>query len=378
MTKKQTKKQVQAKTKPKGSQNKSVSKSSKPKDSEKLALVVSDKPRSPDPFTMDGTSHSEISIMLNDKYSQQIIKRAKKAFNLSKLEKLQNREKEFLLEGRKQVWELWSCMESLTAHTTLFNVFFLIDIGKILDKVEGFLGKKSKYMKWLKKNFGHRHMRYFQHAKQLAQMGEFAKNNASLGKNRLLELDRIDLGDSFTLEEFVGRYPFEDTTADMDGTLFREHVDGIITYKRFEDAGIDFAEFDQAALVAAILHNSITVSRAKQINVWLEKEENEENKEETFDDLILNLMVFPYGESGPSPKRQSLTKFLAEVIDYSKDVQFENVDWINSQKNIISKKSIIKAHRFISTLAEKMGIDLDQTDEEPEDTSGEGESDENI
>jgi hypothetical protein len=41
----------------------------------------------------------------------------------------------------------------------MFTVSFLIAIAKILDDIEEFLGKKSKYTKWLKENFGHKHNR---------------------------------------------------------------------------------------------------------------------------------------------------------------------------------------------------------------------------
>ena len=49
-------------------------------DFEKHAIV-----NEPSPVTMDTTSHLEISIMLNQKYSNEIVTRASKAFNLKKL-----------------------------------------------------------------------------------------------------------------------------------------------------------------------------------------------------------------------------------------------------------------------------------------------------
>jgi len=71
------------------------------------------------------------------------------------------------------------------------NVSMLIAAGLTLDDVEAYFGKKANYMKWLREGFGHKHLRCFQHAKQLAKMGAFARKYAALGKNRLLELARL-------------------------------------------------------------------------------------------------------------------------------------------------------------------------------------------
>ena len=72
-------------------------------DFEKHAIVIE-----PSPVTMDTTSHLEISKMLNQKYSNEIVARASKAFNLKKLNKLKTKKTDrYLAEGKKQIDELF-------------------------------------------------------------------------------------------------------------------------------------------------------------------------------------------------------------------------------------------------------------------------------
>jgi len=330
------------------------------KDFEKLALVRGSSPPAVDPFIMDGTSHTEISIMLNDGYSKEIIEEAKDVFDLSKLEELKKEDPgKYLDEAKKQVTDLCNCAESLTVHTTLFNVSFLIAKGIILNDVEVFFGKKSKYVKWLKGNFGHKHLRYFQHAKQLANMGDFARDRASLGKNRLLDFDRLDKEPSQSYEDLIRAHPFEDTTEDLDGSLFREHIDSIITYYRLKDADIEFVEFDQAALIASFLRRPFEVNRAKKVKDWLG---DQQNPQEAFEDFLLNRLIIPYGDDSPplSQKALSLNKVLAGVVGYQERSQIDDDEWVKSQKEMVSEDIILEAHQFIVDLAEKFGIDLTQ------------------
>ena len=98
----------------------------------------------PEQLSMDATSHIEISQMLNRKYSNEIVARAFKAFNLGKLNRLKaNKLPLYLKEGKRQINELWRCIEALEVHTAMFTVSFLIAIGKILNDIEAALGKKS-------------------------------------------------------------------------------------------------------------------------------------------------------------------------------------------------------------------------------------------
>ena len=334
-------------------------------DFQKHAIVIK-----PSPVTMDTTSHMEISIMLNQKYSNEIVTRASKAFNLKKLNKLKVKKTDrYLAEGKKQIDELCRCIEALDVHTAMFTVSFLIAIGKILNDIEDALGKKSKYMKWLKKNFGYKHLRYFQHAKQLEKMGEFARVFASLGKNRLLEFDRLkkELGKSF--HAILSAHPFEDTTADFDGVLFKEHVDSIITYHRLLTDEVDFIKFDQAALIAAFLHCPIKVKDAKDVREWLDKFEETDDKKKAFDFYVFNKGSFLDSDPNGPQRSISLTQYIADWVAFSEKADIDNEQWIQEQKEKISDTELVKAYQFISRLAEKLDINLNNQD--PAEDAGE-------
>jgi len=334
-------------------------------DFEKHAIVIE-----PSPVTMDTTSHLEISTMLNQKYSNEIVARASKAFNLKKLNKLKEKKTDrYLAEGKKQIDELWRCIESLEVHTAMFTVSFLIAIGKILNDIEKELGKKSKYMKWLKKNFGYKHLRYFQHAKQLEKMSDFARVYASLGKNRLLEFDRLkkELGKSY--RTILSAHPFEDTTADFDGVLFKEHVDSIITYHRLLTAGVVFTDFDQAALIAAFSHRPIKVKDATDVNEWLGKYDELDDKKKAFDFYVFNKGSFLDTDPNGPRKSISLTQYIADWVAFSEKADIDNEQWIQEQKEKISDTELVKAYQFLSRLAEKLNINLNN--QNPAEETGE-------
>ncbi len=114
---------------------KTSSQTKKSKDPKKKALVpvvLSPKDTTPAPLAMDGTSHTEISIMQNEYYSREIIQGAREVFNLNKLDEEKNKDAEekninnerFLAEGEKQIFAMWHSIEALTTHNTLFVVLF--------------------------------------------------------------------------------------------------------------------------------------------------------------------------------------------------------------------------------------------------------------
>lgn len=334
----------------------------KPKKTQKLSDLISHAMVSggrPLPVTMDSTSVLQISLMLNDKFARERFDEAKKIFNIRKLQKLRKKRfNSYLKEGAKQILGLWHCHESFTVHSDLFRTTFLISIGLILNDIEKSHENKSAYMKWLRDNFGHKHLRYFQHAKQLANMGNFARNYAGLGKNRLLELERTrkELGGSFFT--VLTQFPFKDITDDHDGTLFKEHVDGVITYHRLKNAGVSSVEFDQAALIGAQLNGAITKKMASDISNWIK---DKRYKSKALDDLILNKMSYPDKDATHPSSRPSLRKHLADLITYSESIDYQNDDWVATIKEDVDERDLKKVHGFIQTIAEKLGIDLGRT-----------------
>lgn len=365
--------EIVEKTKAKSSKTKKV------KDFDKMAMVapalsndifqpkVSGDNENQGGITMDSTAVTEISIVQNHEYSNQILARAKKAFNPTKLEKLKEKKpEEYLEEAKDQIEELYSCMEALITHTALFTVSLLIAIGLTLDAVEEYFGKKSKYMKWLRENFGHRHLRYFQHAKQLAKMGEFARKNAALGKNRLLEFARIKTKLETDEGDLLTEHPFQDITDDIDGVLFSEHVDSIITNYRMIEAGIDFVIFEQASLIAAMLHGSLTVKKAEEIKTWIDKFETAEKKKDALHHFLLNGLAFPYDSDNKaiSIVKVSLNRVMSKILDYYDGVDIEDERWVETHRTHIDKNMIIKIHGVICSLAEKFNINLDENEDD--------------
>jgi hypothetical protein len=354
---------------PEGKSLQKSSKTQKTKDLVQHAMVASGPPTQTHPMTMDGTAVVEISQMLNLKYSDEIVKKAAKVFNVKKLKQLKvNKFGAYLDEGKKQVLGLWHCIEALTVHTELFKVTFLIAIGKILNDIEDAFGAKSKYMKWLRKNFGHKNLRYFQHAKQLEKMGDFARAYASLGKNRLLEFARLHSEPLERNHNLLNQYPFEDITADHDGVLFKEHVDGIITLHRLNDAGVDSIEFDQAVLMAAQSSGALTVKRAECLSALLA---DIEDKKQALDDLILNKMDFPHGNQEPETRPTSLTMHFADLIKYSEKADIESDAWIQMHQDQVQQEDLVKVYHFIVRLAERLEINLNPKISVPEENSGE-------
>jgi len=337
--------------------SKKKSKTRKITDFEKYALVATNFPIDQDPFTMDGTRLNEISTMANDKYATELTRNVKRVFQFDKLEELNGNN--LLRSGKRQIDAICNCKDSLNTHTNMFNIAFFLCIGKILNYIYDFFGNRTKYSAWLRVNFGSERMRYFQQARQLDRMGDFSRRYAPLGKTRLLELDRLGkplLTDYYKSETgiFVV-HPPEDITQDMDGLLLKEHVDGIITYYRFKNEGVDFIEFDQAKHIASFLHKSITKKRVTAVKKWLE---NQENEEEAFDDLVMNKMVFPYSESGEKMSGFSLNKLFAEIVNYGEKVDVNDEEWITNQKSEIDEESMIKAYNTIVELSEILDIDL--------------------
>ncbi|RJR43998.1 MAG: hypothetical protein C4576_13840 [Desulfobacteraceae bacterium] len=319
------------------------------------------------PLTMDGTAVVEISLARNTGFARELMDKANRAFNPRELKRLEKEPNKFLKKAEDQVKELWSCMESMIFHSNIFTVSILIAIGLILNEVEANIDKdskrrKSKYMKWLKDGFGHEHLRYFQQARQLANMGEFARKYACLGKNRLLEFERLKTDGFNSYQEIFDEHPFVDVTTDMNGELFKEHVDSIITYRRFIDEEFSLITFEDAELIASYTHHSLEVKEVKKAVSWLTKQSDQKT---ALEDLLLNRLVPPYSEEDEDDedtskgKRPSLNKLLADVYAYETEVLETGGTWYDQQKDQLREEVVVGAYGVILELARKLNISLD-------------------
>lgn len=309
---------------------------------------------------MDGTSVIEISIMGNEDYSTEIVQDT--PTTLSEFEKLvvlktQDGAK-FLKEAEKRILKLWHGVESLTAHTDLFLVRFQIEMGKILNVVEDFFQKKSDYIHWFTEQFGDRQRRYFQQTKELARMGEFATNHASLGKHRLLQFNRLlkeqSKEGSMPLGKIIEEFPFSDTTMDMDGKLFSDHVDGIITLGRFRKAGINYVTLDQAKLMSCYGREPVKVGVIEDLKAQLDLAEN---KEDLLDMFIMDKMELQH-ERTVLVMGESLAKRLAELDEYlsKKGKQFNDPQYLEELRASIEEETLTRVHRVLGNLIKKIRL----------------------
>jgi len=281
----------------------------------------------------DSTSVIEISFMKNEKYAPEIIQKIMSPESVKKILTLRDKNKvpELLTEGKKRIIEICKGIESLKVHTSMFIVLAMMVIGRILNEIYIALGSnRSEYAKWVKKNFGGHHRRYFQQARQLVAMGDFANKYSSLGKNRLLQINRIQ--DINEYKEIISEHPYPDISVDMKGKIFTEHTDAVISLYNLRQGGIDFAEFDQAYLLGTFNKQWIEQKTVKQIKEWLDKFPTIEEKKEKFDDYIMNKMAIPSDrEYQPVGNLQSLNKILADLVSYNqKYVQRGEMDALNS------------------------------------------------
>jgi hypothetical protein len=189
-------------------------------------------------------------------------------------------------------------------------------------------------------------------------MGEFARNYASLGKNRLLEFARLHRDPNVSYNDLLQRFPFNDTAADNEGEFFKRHVDSIITFHRMLDAGIDFAEFQQAQLIADMSKGALTVNDAADLNKWIGNFKSVEDKKKALDDLIFNRMLPPYGEDKIKRRTATLRKHFSDLTSYIDQADVRNDVWVRSLKKEVDGQDLVKIFNFILTIAEKLKVDL--------------------
>jgi len=314
---------------------------------------------------MDGTPWTEISFVDNTKYSQEIITKARSVYSDKKLEALKGDKtleapesgtslEAFLAEGKRQILAMWHADKALTVHTNLYSVLFQINAGEILNKIEPIFKKKSGYTSWIRENFENKHFRYLQQARNLADMGQFAKIYAPAGKNRLLAVNSLRKVEK--REECLvlfNDYPLPDMANDDEGLLLKKQIDSVITLHRFHSAGILFATFDQSAIVASLLNEALSVQKAEQVGKWLGTQE-ETKRPALFDRYIQDQMIFPSDHPYiPAPKA-SLDKILADLLNCYGTGNIEDEAWIEKQRKIVDVDTLISAQKLIADLIGKL------------------------
>lgn len=308
------------------------------------------------PLAMDGTATTEFSIVDNTRYSQEIIAAARAAYDPERLAELKRGSNldDFLAESKRQILAQWHCDKALATHSDMYRVLFQINVGEILNEVCLTFQKKGEYMKWLRDNFGVKHLRYLQQARNLAYMGDFAREYAPVGKNRLLAINSLrKVEKKAECLALFDDHLLPDITDDEDGQVLKHHIDTVITLHRLRNAGILFATFDQAAIAASLLKEAVTVQKAQQVEKWLSSQAEDE-RPALLDRYIQDQMVYPPEHPYAPAPRASLNKILADLLYCSRSGDMENNAWIESQRALVDMDTLMSAQRLIGELIAKM------------------------
>lgn len=310
----------------------------------------------------------------NGNYLLEIIQKGDDAYNENELKQLKTEAEEeakaqrkYLKVAEKQIKDLCQSIDSLDTQSGTHLVNYYINVGKILNEVENSILQKSLYNTWFKEKFGYEHIRYFQHAKQLAKMGNFASEYAYLGKKRLVQLDHIKRSKNLkSFENILNNDHYKEYIPSGNGNsdkISKTHTDAIISMYRFWDKDIDFIKFEQAMEMVKPIYSAVKVSTIDELKKWLDKLENidEEKKrdlaikyinndlENLEDEQSKKLKEIKNVKEGPNKLLNAITKF------YNK-IDFDKSDKVKKLKETISRDSIIKAHKSISELMSKLNI----------------------
>lgn len=308
---------------------------------------------------MDGTTFTEFKFVDNVKYSQEIINGARAVYDPHKLESLKTGKDltAFYAEGKSQILSLCHADQALNVHSDLFRVQFQIKVGEILNIIEPTFKKKGGYMTWVRDNFQDHHIRYFQQAKNLADMGSFAWDFAPAGKNRLLAMECLrKVENKRECDLLFGNYPPPDSTSDEGGNLLKSHIDAIITLHRLQNEGLRSTTFEQAQLIASFDNEALGVAKAREIAKWLNLNPEDQHPA-LFARLIQDRLAYPSDNPyNPAPKA-SLGKVLSDLITNYGVGRLDDDAWITRQRELQIMDSLLQAQRLIAQLIERIGTE---------------------
>ena len=326
------------------------------------------------PINCDTTSAIEISTLSEIISFQEIIKNARHIcvqYKIAKDYYYSGDEGYFLEESRKTLHELLRSANHLTFHYATFYLEILINLGEILTFVEEYFNEKypndnpkRKYIKWENDNFGIQQRRLFQQTKNLYEMGNFAQKYKCIGKNRLLDLYRInkslnkdnsedsynELLNEFPLKDYDLANEFEEKEKNQ---IYKTLIDACITKARLKEHGID-ATYAQAELIALYKRGYITYAEVIDLQEKLKQYGDGVEFLKAFDDYIFNKMSFNSDEGAKSSNPHSISKRLITFIKYIKSIELKMQDpkFLKKQKKYLvrEKKLFINARNVINKL----------------------------
>ena len=162
----------------------------------------------------------------------------------------------------------------------------------------------------------------------------------SLGKNRILELERARKNaDKKDIDEFIKDPSFSsifsdtestDTTKDFDQKLNKIRLDAVVTLERLKKSNIDWVSNSQALYIAARLGRSINLNETDKIKSNLSNRNNEQDKINSFNNYLLNKLVFPYDDE-VKKSQESLMSLLTKFDKYFRENDIDD-NWIKRNK----------------------------------------------
>ena len=72
----------------------------------------------------------------------------------------------------------------------------------------------------------------------------------------------------------------------------------------------------------------------------------------------MNKMVFPDSQPRQGAHRESIDSMLINFVDYCKDQDFGNQEWVAEQKDLINDGHVIEANRYLKKIARTFNIRL--------------------
>ncbi|MGA1868836.1 MAG: hypothetical protein ACMUJM_09840 [bacterium] len=271
-------------------------------------------------------------------------------------EKAESASQQSTLDSVKNaIIELFNRVDYLQVNNKKNVVLLLIEAGKRLNSIEKKLRNKTAYRQWIRSFINTEHnIRKMQHSKQLARMGDIAVKYAGMGKNRLLEINRVQKETDIPIEVLIQKMDMH-TTIEDDERSFNMCIDALITQHRFSKKDMNFVSFDDAKKIVIKNRKVLNVNQAEEVRKLLDPFQNKEEKFKEILENDIDQIIGPKGSSnhiGSEKNDLVLSKFLI----YLKEIDVDNQDMIDEIKNSQTYGIIIQIRDYLTKLVEKVDI----------------------
>jgi len=272
-----------------------------------------------------------------------------------------NASKDEIIELCNQIDQLASQDKKKSHGKELTHAY--VEIGSILNDLEDSL-PEGEYDGWLEKHKDHfgKYIAYFESAKKLSTIQEFAEKYGHFGKDLLLEFEKL-VSTKFEEQPENKKITKNEKRAEekkriIEGILndslyyadiidsntrglLKEELEVIITLHRFYEAEINFVKFEQVLTMVRHRKGSIKEVTVNRIEFWLDTFETEEEKKAEFAKYIDRKMDFPAGYN-PKAERKSVRYLLKQFNSLCMDVEFNRREKISEKLRMETMKNIEK------------------------------------